>query len=327
MRAFAYARPADADGAVAALASRPNAAFVAGGTSLADLMRLDVQAPGMLVDLNTLPLTEIDASPTTLRLGAMARMSDVADDERVRRGYPAIAEALQSSASPMLRNLATIGGNLLQRTRCPYFRDTAMPCNKRENGSGCSALSGENRKHAILGSSEHCIAVHPSDLAVALTALGAVLHVRTVRGLKVVALEDFYRLPGDDPERDHILEHGELIEAVEVPSTALAEHSHYLKVRDRASFEFALVSVAAALDVHAGAIREARIVLGGVAHKPWQARQAERLLLGEAPSRELFAAAGEAAVAGARAAAHNGYKVELAKRTVARALQLVGGLL
>jgi CO/xanthine dehydrogenase FAD-binding subunit len=198
MRAFAYARPADADGAVAALASRPNAAFVAGGTSLADLMRLDVQAPGMLVDLNTLPLTEIDASPTTLRLGAMARMSDVADDERVRRGYPAIAEALQSSASPMLRNLATIGGNLLQRTRCPYFRDTAMPCNKRENGSGCSALSGENRKHAILGSSEHCIAVHPSDLAVALTALGAVLHVRTVRGLKVVALEDFYRLPGAD---------------------------------------------------------------------------------------------------------------------------------
>lgn len=326
MRPFAYARAGDAASAIATVAGRPDAAFIAGGTSLADLMRLDVEAPGMLVDLNPLPLAGVEVESERLRIGAMARLNDVAADQRVLLHYPAIAQALQSTASPMLRNLATIGGNLLQRTRCPYFRDTATPCNKRSNGAGCSAIAGENRKHAILGVSERCIAVHPSDLAVALSALDAVLHIRTRDGMKVVAADDFYLLPDSNPERDHILQHSELIEAIELPRTLLAERSCYLKVRDRASFEFALVSVAAALDLHAGAIRDARIVLGGVAHKPWRARDAERLLLGEKPAADLFVRAGEMAVAGARPTAHNAYKVELAKRAVARALQTVGDL-
>jgi xanthine dehydrogenase YagS FAD-binding subunit len=248
-------------------------------------------------------------------------MSDVAWDARVRERYPVVSQALLQGASGQLRNMATIGGNVLQRTRCPYFRDTAMPCNKREPGTGCSALRGVNRGHAILGTSEHCIATHPSDLAVALAALDAVVRVRGRAGERAIPFGEFHLLPDAHPEREHVLRPGELITAIDLPALPFARRSLYLKVRDRASYAFALASAAVALDVAGGTVRDARIALGGVATKPWRATGAERALVGRAASRATFRAAAEAALAGAVPRKDNAFKIELAKRTLVRALE------
>src|SRR5918994_5927810 len=272
MQPFAYVLAQSAQAAIAGATRADGAAFIAGGTDLMQLMKEGAAAPLHLVDINALPCTEISVGPEGLRLGALARMSDVADDPAVRKRFPVIAEALLASASAQVRNMASIGGNLLQRTRCTYFRDPAMPCNKRAPGTGCSALHGDNRLHAIFGGSDQCVATNPSDLAVALVALDAVVLVQGPAGERRIAIRDFHRLPGDAPERDTVLEPGELIVAVEVPASAAARSSHYLKLRDRASFEFALVSVAAGLDVGEGAIQEARLAAGGGGTQPWRPR-------------------------------------------------------
>ena len=326
MQPFAYALAESTQAAVQRAADTDGAAFIAGGTDLIQLMKEGAAAPRHLVDINALPCTEIQVGPQGLRLGALARMSDVADHAGVRERFPVIAEALLASASAQVRNMASIGGNLLQRTRCTYFRDPAMPCNKRAPGTGCSALDGDNRLHAIFGGSEHCVATHPSDLAVALVALEAVALVQGPAGERRIAIRDFHRLPGDAPERDTVLEPGELIVAVEAPASAAARCSHYLKLRDRASFEFALVSVAAGLDVSDGIIQEARLAAGGVGTKPWRLRTAEEALLGRPASAETYQAAAERATEGARPLAMNGYKVELLRRAVRRALATAGDM-
>jgi xanthine dehydrogenase YagS FAD-binding subunit len=325
MNAFSYARPADPESAIQALADGRRAAFIAGGTSLVDLMLLGVETPELVVDLNGLRLADVDAGAGVLRIGALARMSDVALHPAVRDGWPAVARALLDSASPQVRNAATIGGNLLQRTRCPYFRDTATPCNKRSNGSGCSAIGGENRKHAILGVSERCIAVHPSDLAVALAAFDATILVRGSRGNRAIPVRDFYVLPDANPEVENTLQPGELITAVEIPASRLAARSIYLKVRDRASFEFALVAVAAAIDVQDGTIRSARLALGGVAPVPWRALGAEAQLEGAAPAADAFDQAAAAALRDAQTTSQNAFKVELARQAIMRALSTAAG--
>jgi xanthine dehydrogenase YagS FAD-binding subunit len=326
MQPFAYVLAPSAQAAIDGATGAAGAAFIAGGTDLMQLMKEGAAAPRRLVDINALPCTEIIAGPEGLRLGALARMSDVADDPGVRARYPVIAEALLASASAQVRNMASIGGNLLQRTRCTYFRDPAMPCNKRAPGTGCSALQGDNRLHAIFGGSEQCVATHPSDLAVALVALDAMALVQGPAGERRVPIRDFHRLPGAAPERDTMLEPGELIVAVEVPASAAARCSHYLKLRDRASFEFALVSVAAGLDVSDGAIQEARLAAGGVGTKPWRLRTAEEALLGRPAAPETYEAAAARAIEGATPLAMNAYKVELLRRAVRRALATAGDM-
>jgi xanthine dehydrogenase YagS FAD-binding subunit len=326
MQPFDYVAVSSPDAAIQGAAGRDGAAFIAGGTDLMQLMKEGAAVPRRLVDINALPCTEISVGPEGLRLGALARMSDVADDPAVRKRFPVIAEALLASASAQVRNMASIGGNLLQRTRCTYFRDPAMPCNKRAPGTGCSALEGDNRLHAIFGGSGHCVATHPSDVAVALVALDAVVEVQGPAGARRIPIRDFHRLPGDAPERDTVLEPGELIVAVEVPASAAACCSHYLKLRDRASFEFALVSVAAGLDVDDGAIQEARLAAGGVGTKPWRLRTAEEVLLGRPATAETYQAAAERAIEGARPLALNAFKVELLRRAVLRALATVGDM-
>ncbi|MGL4555383.1 MAG: FAD binding domain-containing protein [Gemmataceae bacterium] len=324
MNPFRYSVALKADDAVAAGADRA-AAFLAGGTTLLDLMKLHVLKPERLIDINRLPMAKIDADKAGLKIGAMARMSDVADDPSVRAAYPVIREALLESASPQLRNMASIGGNLLQRVRCSYFRDTTWPCNKREPGSGCSALDGENRMHAVLGTSEKCIATHPSDLAVALVALDAVVRLQGKDGERAVPVRDFHLLPGDTPHVENVLKPGELIVGVEVPASPLAARSHYLKVRDRASYEFALVSVAAALTVEGGKVTDCRVALGGVGTKPWRSPEAEAALKGQPAGEKAYRAAAEVALAGAKPRGHNKFKVELAKRAVVRALTTLEG--
>jgi xanthine dehydrogenase YagS FAD-binding subunit len=282
MRPVSYARAADVAGAIAAVRADPESAFLAGGTTEVDLLRLNVVRPSRLVDINALPLAQIDGLPGGgLRIGAVARMSDVAEAPAVVERFPVIAQALLLGASAQLRHMASMGGNLLQRVRCSYFRDTASACNKREPGSGCAALEGINRAHAILGTSEHCIATHPSDLAVALVALDAVVHTQGPSGPRAIPIDDFFLLPGDTPQREHPLDQGELIVAIEVPALPVARRSLYLKLRDRESYEFALVSVAVALRVDDGAVGEVRLALGGVGSKPWRARRAEQLLVGQ----------------------------------------------
>lgn len=326
MHPFAYDRPNDLDAAIAAVTADPAASFVAGGTELLNWMKDGIRRPSLLIDLGGLPLAGIDETAGGgLRVGAMARMRDVAADPVVRARYPVLAEALLAGASPQVRNLATIGGNLLQRTRCPYFRETSFPCNKREPGSGCAARTGPHHLHAIFGASDACIAVHPSDLAVALLALDAVVVVRGRAGERRIPLDGFYLLPGDAPERETVLEHGEAIVAVELPAAPFAARSRYLKVRERASFAFALVSVAAALEMEDGVVRSARIALGSVAAKPWRAREAEEILVGRRLDGEAAAAAGRAAVAGAEPLPDTAYKVKLAERAVTRVLAEIGG--
>jgi xanthine dehydrogenase YagS FAD-binding subunit len=324
MTPFRYERAADAQAAVALLAQTPNAAFLAGGTNLVDHLRLGVAHPELLVDITRLPYDRIEPLPGGgLRIGALVRNSDLAADRTIRQRYPPLAQALLAGASGQLRNLATTGGNLLQRTRCVYFQDVMKPCNKRLPGSGCAAREGYHRELAILGASEACIATHPSDMAVALVALDAVVRVQGVSGERVIPLVDFYRLPGDTPERDTVLAHGELITAVELPPPlSFAQHARYRKVRDRASYAFALVSVAAALDVaDDGTVRDVRLALGGVAPKPWRAWKAEAVLRGQPATAESFARAAEAELAAAQPLSGNAFKVPLARNT------LVGTLL
>ncbi|WP_020579587.1 FAD binding domain-containing protein [Actinopolymorpha alba] len=319
---FEYLRAEDAASAVAAVASRPTAAFLGAGTNLVDHMKLGVASPELLVDVSRLPFDEVEPLPGGgVRIGAAVRNSDLAADPILRSRYPAVSRALLAGASAQLRNLATTGGNLLQRTRCVYFQDVTTPCNKREPGSGCSAIDGYTRYHAILGASSACVATHPSDLAVALTALDATVVVLGVHGERQIPLADFYRLPGDDPHRDTVLEHGELIIAVDLPDLPFAARSTYRKVRDRASYAFALVSVAAALDVADGSVRDARVAFGGVAHKPWRATRAEEVLRGAPISDESFLQAAEAELAGARPLAGNEFKVPMARNTLVAVLR------
>ncbi len=322
MNPFTYSHATRPEEAVAAVAKNPHAAFVAGGTTLVDLLRLDVMTPAALVDVNALPLARIETLPGGgVRIGAMVRNSDLANDATIRQRYPVLSEALLSGASPQLRNMATTGGNLMQRTRCYYFRDAVSPCNKRQPGSGCAALGGFNRIHAVLGTSEKCIATHPGDMPVALAALDAVVHTRRPGGgERAIPLTDFHVPYGEDPARESVLEHGELITAVELPAVPWFARSTYLKIRDRASYEFALASAAVALDLDRGHIRAARVALGGVATKPWRSREAEQALTGAKPGEATFRAAAEAALKDARPQHDNGFKVELAKRTLARAL-------
>lgn len=324
---FEYRRASSVDDAVRADAGagRPTR-FVAGGTTLIDLMKLDVERPSMLVDINSLRANDPALSAVTdlpgggLRLGALGHMSDVAWEPRVRERYPVVSQSLLLAASGQVRNMATIGGNIMQRTRCPYFRDVATPCNKREPGSGCSALMGISRTNAILGTSDQCIATHPSDLAVALVALDAVVHVRGRTGDRTIPFAAFHLEPGQHPERETELQPGDLITAIDLPALPFARKSLYLKVRDRASFAFALASAAVALDVQSGTIRNARVALGGVGTKPWRSQAAERALIGKAATAVTFRAASAAALADAHPRKDNAFKVTLARRTLERAL-------
>ena len=321
MRPFEYAHADSVPGAVALLAGAPNGAFLGGGTNLVDLMKLDVARPDLLVDVRRLTSDRVEELPDGgIRIGASTPNSDLAADRLVRRRYPVVSQALLSGASGQLRNLATTGGNLLQRTRCVYFQNITTPCNKREPGTGCSAIDGYHRELAILGSSTACIATHPSDLAVALTALDAVVRTQGPDGERAIPMADLHRLPGQEPQRDTVLQHGELITAVEVPPLPFASRSGYRKVRDRASYAFALVSVAAAVDVADGVVRDVRIAFGGVAHKPWRATSAEELLRGAPAREERFRQAAEAELADARPLPGNAFKVPLARNTLVRTL-------
>lgn len=323
MRPFAYERAIDAAGAVSAVADRPDAAFLAGGTNLVDHMKLGVADPDLLVDITHLPFDTVEELPGGgVRIGAGVRNADLAADAVIRQRYPVLSQALLAGASGQLRNLATTGGNLLQRTRCVYFQDVTTPCNKREPGSGCSALEGYTRYHAILGASEHCVAVHPSDMAVALTALDATVLVESPAGERSISIAELYRLPGDDPQRDTVLEHGDLITAVDLPALPTATRSAYRKVRDRASYAFALVSVAAAVDLDdSGGIGDVRIAFGGLAHKPWRATKAEEALRGGRATQEAFRAAADAELADARPLSENAFKVPMAANTLVAVLR------
>lgn len=318
MTPFAYSRPSAVEEAVNL--AGPGARFIAGGTNLLDLMKENVARPEHLIDINGLPLKDVEATPAGgLRIGALVPNSDLAWHPDVEARYPLLSQAILAGASPQLRNMASTGGNLLQRTRCYYFYDSAVPCNKREPGSGCPAKDGLNRIHAILGASDQCVATHPSDMCVALAALDAEVIVTGPSGERRIPFADFHRLPGDTPERDNNLAEDELILAIELPAETFS-HYAYLKLRDRASYAFALVSVAAALDMDGGTIRSARVALGGVAHKPWRMPDAEALLLGRPADEASFAQVADALLKGAQPLEHNAFKVELARRAIVRAL-------
>jgi xanthine dehydrogenase YagS FAD-binding subunit len=322
MNSFAYTRAGDVATAVSERAKDGAATFIAGGTNLLDLMKENVSRPSRVIDITRLPLNRIEAIETGgLRLGALVTNTDVAYHADVETRYPLLSKAILAGASPQLRNMATTGGNLMQRTRCYYFYDTATPCNKREPGTGCAAIDGFNRIHAILGTSEHCIATHPSDMCVALAALEAVVRVTGKEGDRVIPFADFHRLPGDTPQMDTNVRADELITAVDLPAKGFAAHHTYLKVRDRASYAFALVSVAAGLDMDGDSIKEVRLALGGVAHKPWRDTQAEALLTGQRATKENFQKVAESIVRDAKGFTHNAFKIALAKRAVVRALR------
>lgn len=333
MRPFTYSRAKDPSSAIKMLAQNPNAKFLAGGTNLLDLMKEDVERPDAIIDISELGLSDIRSitagtNQGGISLGGLGKNTDTANHPLVRQHYPLLTQAILAGASGQLRNMATNGGNLLQRTRCPYFYEVAMPCNKREPGTGCGAREGINRMHAIFGWSEQCVAVYPSDMAVALAALDAVVKVRTVSGQeRSIPIADFHRLPGDEPEKDTNLVHGELITAIELPKNQFADRSYYLKVRDRASYAFALVSVAAALEIDRSSgsgnrIKQARIAMGGVAHKPWRALKAEQMLIGKEATEANFKLAASAEMADAKPLAHNAFKVELGNRGIVLALQM-----
>ena len=322
MIGFDYVKARDVNDAVSEIARNPNASFIAGGTNLIDLMKEHVAQPRQLIDITDLPLIQIEETAAGgLRIGALVPNSDLAYDERVGRRYPLLSSAILAGASAQLRNMASTGGNLLQRTRCLYFYDTATACNKRQPGSGCGAVEGFNRMNAILGWSEHCIAVHPSDMCVALAVLEATVHVTGPRGSRAIPISEFHRLPGDAPEKDTNLARDELIIAIELPAAGFSRNYTYLKIRDRLSYAFALVSVAVGLELDGGAIKDARIALGGVAHKPWRIPGAEALARGESPHRKVFGKVADAILDGAVGFGHNGFKVELARRAVVRALE------
>jgi xanthine dehydrogenase YagS FAD-binding subunit len=329
MNPFTYIRATDPQQAVNGIAGNATAKFLGGGTNLIDLMKMGVETPTQLIDINRLALSKIEELPGGggVRIGALVRNSDLAEHPLIVQRYPVLSQALLAGASPQLRNLATTGGNLLQRTRCYYFYDPAFPqCNKRNPGSGCGALNGFNRIHAILGQSEQCIATNPSDMNVALAALDAVVQVQGPNGSRAIPFADFHRLPGATPNIDTNLRPDELITSVDLPQIPFATRSHYLKVRDRASYAFALVSVAAVLDLENGNIKSARVALGGVAHKPWRAQKAEAALAGKRADEQTFRAAAEAELAAAKAYKYNGFKIELAKRAIVRALSTVAAM-
>ncbi|MGF9692911.1 xanthine dehydrogenase family protein subunit M [Rhizobium sp. 0TCS1.26] len=321
MRDFTYLRATDISEAVAALAARPNAQLLAGGTNLVDLMKYDVAHPDAVIDINSLPMKEIEVlEGGALRIGALATNSQVAYDPRVQSDLPLLSSAILAGASAQLRNAATTGGNLLQRTRCYYFYDPSTPCNKREPGSGCSAIGGVNRIHAILGASDACIATHPSDMCVALAALDTTVEVVGPDGTRDIPFLDFHRLPGDHPERDNTLRSGEIVTAIRVAGGHFRRHQSYLKLRDRLSYAFALVSVAAALDLDDGRIIDARVALGGVAHKPWRDPLAEAELAGQPATREVFEGFATRLLAQARGQGENDFKIPMAHRAIVRAL-------
>jgi xanthine dehydrogenase YagS FAD-binding subunit len=322
MRPFKYSLAADAGAAVRDVLAGAAAKFLGGGTNLLDLMKEDVERPAALVDITRLNFTQIKTLPGgSLFIGATAKNTDTANHPLVRQNFPLLSQAILSGAAPQIRNMATNGGNLLQRTRCPYFYDTAMPCNKREPGSGCGALAGFNRMHAVFGASDNCIAVHPSDMCVALAALDATVKVTGGDGKeRAIPFAGFHRLPGDTPQTDTNLSHGELITAIEIPPNNFAARSAYVKVRDRASYAFALVSVAAALEMDGKKIKQVRLAMGGVAHKPWRAAEAEKFLAGKEATEANFRAAAEAEMKNAKPYEHNKFKVELGRRAIVRAL-------
>jgi Aerobic-type carbon monoxide dehydrogenase, middle subunit CoxM/CutM homologs len=323
MRPFKYTRAGSSQAAAQQVMANEQARFLAGGTNLLDLMKEDVERPTELVDITRLSFTPIKTISTGISIGALGKNADTANHPIIRQQYPLLAQAILSGATAQIRNMATNGGNLNQRTRCAYFYDTAMPCNKRQPGSGCSALEGVNRMHAIFGWSNHCVAVHPSDMCVALAALDAVVKVQSAEGKeRAIPFADYHRLPGDTPHVDNTLKPGELITAIEIPKNNFAVNSYYLKVRDRSSYAFALVSVAAALEMQHNTIKNARIAMGGVAHKPWRAVEAEKLLAGKSATEENFMAAANKVMENARPLEHNRFKVALGKRTIVRALQL-----
>jgi xanthine dehydrogenase YagS FAD-binding subunit len=318
---FQYSRAGDVADAVRQIAAEPRAKFIAGGTNLLDLMKYEVERPPHLIDISRLPLTAVeDTGSGGLRIGALVPNSDLAYHPSIEERYPMLSSAIVAGASAQLRNMASTGGNLLQRTRCHYFYDVATPCNKREPGSGCSAIEGRNRMHAILGTSEACIATHPSDMCVALAALEAKVHVAGPAGERALPFADFHRLPGDTPQRDTNLESNEIIVAIELPARGFAQNYTYLKVRDRLSYAFALVSVAAALELEGNKIKEARLALGGVAHKPWRDENAEAALRGQNATSASFKVAADLLLRDAKGYAHNTFKIELARRAIVRAL-------
>ncbi len=321
MNSFTYTRADDVASAVREIAADGAAKLIAGGTNLIDLMKENVERPSRLIDISRLAIREIHPrSDGGLRLGALATNTDVAYNEEIEQRYPLLSKAILAGASPQLRNMATVGGNLMQRTRCSYFYDRATPCNKREPKTGCSAIAGFNRGHAILGTSGYCIALHPSDMCVALAVLEAVVRVTGQAGERAISFADFHRLPGDTPNIDTNLQADEVITGVDLPAKGFAEHHSYLKVRDRTSYAFALVSVAAALEMEGEMIKEARLALGGVAHKPWRDQQAEKLLHGQSATGEHFERVAEALLQDAKGYGHNSFKIELAKLAIVRAL-------
>jgi xanthine dehydrogenase YagS FAD-binding subunit len=325
MNPFTYARADDATGAIR-LGAAAGAAYLGGGTNLVDLMRETIERPAALVDVTGLSTAIEERADGGLLIGAAARNAAVAEHTAVRTRYPVLARAILAGASGQIRNMATVGGNLMQRTRCPYFYDAAAQCNKRQPGQGCDAIDGFNRMHAILGASPHCVAVHPSDMCVALAALDAVVHLEGASGRRSVNLTDLHRLPGDRPDIETVLEPGELITAIELPALPIATRSTYRKVRDRASYAFAIISVAAALEIEGGRVTDARLALGGVAHKPWRPWAAEAALRGRLVGEAAFAAAADAALADAQPLKDNGFKIELAKRTLVGVLGNLAGV-
>jgi xanthine dehydrogenase YagS FAD-binding subunit len=323
MNNFTYIRPTTVKDAVNRAVADQNAMFIGGGTNLVDLLKAFVKEPSQLIDISRLQMQKIEKMPNgSLRLGALVTNTAVADHPDIRRDYPMLTRAILSGASQQIRNVATVGGNLLQKTRCPYYYDTAFPCNKREPGTGCPAATGINRMHAILGASDQCVAVHPSDMCVALAALDAMVEVEGSKGKRQIPFIDFHRLPENTPQKDSNLAPGELITAVILPPLALAKSGVYLKLRDRTSYSFALISVAAALEIAGDKIKDARLAMGGVAHKPWRAVEAEKFLIGKTADISTFTQAANIALQTAKPLAHNGYKVELTKRAIHRALKV-----
>ena len=324
---FDYVKPSFQKAAIDALNKDATSQFIAGGTNLVDLMKRGVTAPQKLIDITNLPLKNIEQGKGFIRIGALALNSEVSEHELIIKKLPLLSQALKAGASPQLRNMATVGGNMMQRTRCSYFYDLTMPCNKRQPGSGCGALHGYNRMHAIFGASDKCIAVHPSDMCVALTALDASVIISSNKGDRRIPFSDFHRLPGNSPEKDNNLQRGEMITAIEVPDNdAFSKHSFYVKIRDRASYAFALVSVAAALDIKGNTIANARLAMGGVAHKPWRLTAAENFLKGKTISVENFKQAAAIAMKDATGYGYNNFKLKLAPNTIVQTLKTVSGI-
>ena len=318
---FEYVRVSTTRAAVDAMVKDSGAQWIAGGTNLVDLMKKGVADPTRLVDVTKLPLKEIKKDGNKLHIGALSLNSEVAENELVRKDQPLLALALKAGASQQIRNMATVGGNMMQRTRCPYFYNTDMPCNKRQPNSGCGALQGFNRMHAIFGASDKCIAVHPSDMCIALVALDATVLVTGSKGNRRIPFQNFHRLPGDTPQRDNTLERGELIIGLEIPDNNFQQHVHYLKLRDRTSYAFALVSVAAAVELQGDAIKDVRLAMGGVAHKPWRLTEAEKFLKGKQASESVFRQAAEVAMRGAKGYGYNNFKLKLAPNAIIETLK------